>query len=258
MKNLSLDRDSDALFLDVDGTLLDIAPRPDDVSVPTKLKLSLQRLAGRLGGALALVSGRSIRDMDRLFGDLKPKASGCHGGELRLLAGGDVFMAASGRLPPIIMDHVNRLAASHRGLLIEDKGVCIAVHFRAAPTLGTALLHELESIVARSGEAGLTVLPGRLVYEIKRNHVDKGTAVDAFMRQPAFAGRRPLFIGDDITDIAGFLAMKAYSGRAWSVGRELPPARRMFGDASEVRAWVETQAAPAVAPLAEAAVGYGA
>lgn len=242
MINLSLDINSDALFLDIDGTLLDIAARPDDVSVPPKLRHALQRLSTHVGGALALVSGRSIRDIDRLFGDVRPRASGCHGGELRLLAGGDVFMAASGRLPSMIMDNLKRLAATHRGLLIEDKGVCVAVHYRAAPTLGPALRHELDGIIARSGEAGLTVLPGRLVYEIKRNHVDKGTAVDAFMRLPAFSGRRPTFIGDDITDMAGFSAVKAHNGRAWSVGRELAPATRMFNDASDVRKWIEKQA----------------
>jgi len=242
MKNLALDSASHALFFDIDGTLLDIAARPDDVSVPASLKTGLQQLTRKFGGALALVSGRSIRDIDRLFGDLKPRASGCHGGELRLLPGGDVFMAASGRLPPGIMDNLKRLAAAHRGLLLEDKGVCVAVHYRAAPTLGAALRYELEGIIARSGEVGLTVLPGRLVYEIKRNHVDKGTAVAAFMRLPAFAGRRPVFIGDDITDIAAFTVVKREGGAAWSVGRELAPATRIFDDASDVRAWIAAEA----------------
>lgn len=258
MKNLSLDSNADALFLDIDGTLIDIAARPTDVSVPPKLKTGLQRLSARLGGALALVSGRSVRDIDRLFGDIRPRASGCHGGELRLLAGGDVFMAASSRLPPMIMDNLKRLSATHRGLLIEDKGVCVAVHYRAAPTLGVALRHELESIIARSDDKSLTILPGRLVYEIKRNHVDKGTAIEAFMRLPAFAGRSPVFIGDDITDMAGFARVKAYNGRAWSVGRELPPAARMFDDAADVRAWIETQTMEAMAPsLRQVQIRFG-
>lgn len=243
MKNFHFDSDSTALFLDIDGTLLDIAARPDDVSVPTKLKTELQWLTGRLGGALALISGRSVRDIDRLFGELKPRASGCHGGELRLLPAGEVFMAASGRLPPSIIDNLTKLAASHSALLLEDKGVCVAVHYRAAPTLGAALRHELDTIIARSGEAGLTVLPGRLVYEIKRDHVDKGTAVDAFMRLPAFSGRQPVFIGDDITDMAAFSAVTKYHGRPWSVGRDLAPAVRMFDDASDVRAWITAQTA---------------
>lgn len=258
MKNLALDGASQALFFDIDGTLLDIAARPDDVSVPAPLKTGLQQLTRKFGGALALVSGRSVRDIDRLFGDLKPRASGCHGGELRLLPGGEVFMAASGRLPAAIMENLKRVAASHRGLLLEDKGVCVAVHYRAAPTLGAALRYELEAIIARSGETGLTVLPGRLVYEIKRSHVDKGTAVEAFMRLPAFAGRQPVFIGDDITDIAAFSAVKnVKGGMAWSVGRELAPATRIFDDASDVRAWIaaearaELQRSPAIAPRLE-------
>ncbi|MFC3267329.1 trehalose-phosphatase, partial [Camelimonas abortus] len=242
MDDLAFDGESEALFLDIDGTLLDIAARPGDVSVPATLKDSLRALARRAGGALALVSGRAIRDIDRLFGDLKPRAAGCHGGELRLLPGGDIFMAAAGRLPETIMRHVTRLGATHRGLLIEDKGLCVAVHYRGAPTLGPALRHELESLIARSGETGLTILPGRLVYEIKRADTDKGAAVEAFMRQPPFAGRRPLFIGDDITDIAGFRAAIRHGGRAWAVGRDLGPARRRFGDAAEVRAWLHAEA----------------
>lgn len=243
MKNIPLNSALTALFLDIDGTLLDIAARPDDVSVPAKLKTELQWLSGRLGGALALVSGRSIGNIDQLFGDLRLRASGCHGGEMRLLPAGDVALAASGRLPPVIMDSLSALAASHPALLLEDKGICVAVHYRAEPALGPALRHELDAIIAGSGEAGLTVLPGRLVYEIKRNHVDKGTAVDAFMARPEFAGRQPLFVGDDITDIAGFSAVLKHHGRAWSVGRDLAPAMRVFDDAADVRRWIAMQAA---------------
>lgn len=251
---LTLDSHRDALFLDIDGTLLDIAARPGDVSVPAKLKSNLQQLSARLGGALALVSGRSVRDIDRLFGDMRPRASGCHGGELRLLAGGETFMASAGRLPPIIMEQLKRLGSAHKGLLIEDKGLCVAVHYRAAPTVGAALRHELERMIARSGELDLTILPGRLVYEIKRAHVDKGTAVEAFMRQKAFAGRRPLFIGDDITDIAGFRAALKLNGQAWSVGRRLDPAQRRFADASEVRDWLNRLATSQDAGRPEAVV----
>lgn len=241
MKNFVPDSASHALFLDIDGTLIDIAPRPDDVNVPATLKACLPQLTRMYGGALALVSGRSIRDIDGLFGDLRPRASGCHGGELRLLPGGEVFMAASGRLPSVIMEDLKKLATAHRSLLLEDKGVCVAVHYRAAPTLGPALRHELDAIISRSGEMGLTVLPGRLVYEIKRAHVDKGTAVEAFMRLPAFKGRKPVFIGDDITDMAAFAMVKRLGGLPWAVGRDLTPATRMFDDAADVRAWISAQ-----------------
>lgn len=237
MPNDALNLDTIGLFLDVDGTLLDLAARPMDVDVPRRLLDDLSALSIRLDGALALVSGRSVAVLDELFEPLRLKAAGSHGAELRLEAEGEVEIVSAG-LPAALREELEELSANIPGVLIEDKAVCVAVHYREAPTSADALRAALETMLNATGDASLEILPGRLVFEVKHRSHDKGTAVDAFMERPPFRGRRPVFIGDDITDEAGFAVVPKHGGLAYAVGRDMRGAKRGFDTASEVRAWI--------------------
>lgn len=232
-----LDLDKTGLFLDVDGTLLDLAARPMDVDVPGTLLDDLTTLSTRLNGALALVSGRSIGVLDELFEPLRLKAAGAHGAELRLETDGDVAIVARG-LPQAVREELDGLVERIPGLLLEDKRVCVAIHYREAPTSGDALLEAIATILKNSVDPSLEILPGRLVFEIKHTSHDKGTAVDAFMDTPAFQRRTPVMLGDDVTDEAAFAVMPRYGGLAYSVARDVRGARRAFETAAEVRAWI--------------------
>ncbi|GGC54641.1 trehalose-phosphatase [Chelatococcus reniformis] len=237
MTQIAYDMDAVGLFLDIDGTLLDIAAKPHEVVVPDELVADLAALSKQLDGALALVSGRTIADIDSLFGSLRPRASGGHGAELRANPGGHVELATE-PVPDTVREELEELASRNKGVMVEDKGVCIAVHYREEPTIGTALHLELAAILDGLGDRTLGILPGRLVYEIKHVSHDKGTAVRAFMATPPFHGRRPMFIGDDVTDQAGFAAAQAAGGFAYSVGRDYPGVKRGFDTPADVRAWI--------------------
>lgn len=200
-----------ALFLDVDGTLLDIADHPDAVVVPGGLVGTIERVANGLGGALALVSGRPIADVDRLFDSHRLVVAGQHGAEVRSASGalarvdGPPSMARTRQL-------VAGLARGRGGLLVEDKGATIAVHHRAAPDAGPwlrAMLSRLD---------GLETIQGKDVVEVRPRGCNKGAAVDRLMASPPFAGRRPAFVGDDVTDEDGFRAVLRRGGVAIQVG----------------------------------------
>ncbi|WP_425479214.1 trehalose-phosphatase [Pseudoxanthomonas composti] len=200
-----------ALFLDVDGTLLDFAPTPDEVALPEGALPVITRLSELLGGALALVSGRPLHELDRVFAPLQLPAAGLHGQELR----GAPAMAAAA--PSQAMQTLRaaavRLAQQHPGVVIEDKGGNIALHWRKAPEAGA---HVTALAQAHIGQlAGYRLQPGDHVVEVVPANVDKGRAVQALMRQAPFAGRRPVFVGDDLTDEYGFTAANALGG--WSV-----------------------------------------
>lgn len=226
-----------ALFLDVDGTLIDIAPCPDAVVVPEPLRQALGRLGERLNGALALVSGRSIADLDTLFRPLRFRAAGVHGAEMRTEPDGAVSARDGDALPADFIAAVRHLAAGHAGTLVENKGYSVAVHYRADPSAGPALRAGLDALVAETGP-GLQVLPGHMVFDVKRSDVDKGVAITAFMAHAPFAGRQPVFIGDDVTDLSGFAAVLAAGGLAYSVTTPRPGLSGHFADPQTVRDWV--------------------
>jgi trehalose 6-phosphate phosphatase len=225
-----------ALFLDIDGTLLDMAERPDAVVVPQGLRDHLAAAAAGLAGALALVSGRPISDIDRLFDPLRLPASGQHGGEWRPAAGAVPELTAGAEIPAALRRLADDLGRRHPGMVIEQKTHALALHYRHAPDLGPALGAELAA--ALEGCAGLMLMPGRLVWEIKDAAQSKGTAVERFMAVPAFAGRRPVFIGDDRTDEDGFRAAEALGGLALPVGRLARSGLPGFADAAAVRGWL--------------------
>jgi trehalose 6-phosphate phosphatase len=200
-----------ALFLDVDGTLLDFAPTPDQVALPDGALPVITRLSAMLGGALALVSGRPLRELDQLFAPLNLPAAGMHGQELR----GAPAMAATEPVMAMRALRAEAVKLSERfpGVVIEDKGSNIALHWRKAPDAGD---HVTALAKAHIGHlTGYRLQPGDHVVEVVPANVDKGRAVQALMRQAPFTGRRPVFIGDDLTDEYGFTAANALGG--WSV-----------------------------------------
>lgn len=227
-----------ALFLDVDGTLLEIAGSPEEVRVETRLHDVLDRLRRRLLGAVALVSGRPIADLDRLFGLSGLPAAGLHGLERRR-ADGVVIRAAGDRLPDEMRRRLDQFAVAHPGVLIEDKGTALALHYRGAPSAKAAARRLVVDLLAGS-EDRLALLDGKMVLEIRHRGSDKGDAVAAFMAEPPFAGRRPVFVGDDVTDEDGFEMANRMDG--WSVrvgdGRETN-ARLRLPDVSSVIAWLD-------------------
>ncbi len=233
-----LPRSDWALFLDIDGTLLDIAEAPDLVVVPAALREHLHIAADRLDGALALISGRALDSVDRLFDPLRLAAAGQHGSEWRPAPHAEIRATAGRPLPETLHDSIARLAALHPGILIERKSHALAVHYRHAPDLGPQLGARLAE--ALEGHDGLMLMPGRHVWEVKDIALSKGSAVELFLREPVFAGRRPVFIGDDRTDEDGFRAVERAGGLALPVGALAWswPERHGFADASAVRAWL--------------------
>jgi trehalose 6-phosphate phosphatase len=206
------------LFLDVDGTLLDLAPRPDQVVVPARTVQVLTRLQTVLDGALALVSGRPIRQLDALFAPLNLPCAGVHGSERRDCMGQMHYLAphAASRL-----DHARallaRFVAAEPGLVLEDKRTSLAVHFRERPELAAVVEQQLEQAKSKIGD-GFRVQESVLVRELLPTIARKGDAVEAFLAEPAFAERMPVFIGDDVTDLNAFAAVERHGGRAIAVG----------------------------------------
>ncbi|GAB4390980.1 MAG: hypothetical protein Tsb0032_00150 [Kiloniellaceae bacterium] len=234
--------DDHALFLDVDGTLLPIAAHPDAVRVSPALLSRLEALRRRLGGALALVSGRAIADLDRLFTPLRLPCAGVHGLERRT-TGGTVVEAASAELLGALREPLADFVRCREGLLLEDKRQSLALHFRNAPEHES----EVKALVSRlAGNIGpqLELTHGKMVVEVKPAGVHKGTAVEAFMAEAPFAGRVPIFIGDDVTDEDGFRSVNEMAGLSIRVGEsETTAAEWSLPDEDAVSAWLQPWAA---------------
>ena len=232
------------LFLDVDGTLLDIADRPDGVVVPQPLRHALAALDQRTNGAVALVSGRAIADIDRLFAPLRLRASGVHGAEMRFVPEGPVYVADEHRLPRVTITALRAIAGRYPGTLVEDKRFSVAVHYRATPASGPALRSDLDGVIATPEGQGCRILPGHMVFEVKRTGFDKGVAIAQLQSRPPFDGRQPIFIGDDVTDLPGFERVLALGGLAYSVTTPRAGVSAHFPDPASVRMWLAEAAAP--------------
>jgi len=205
------------LFLDVDGTLLEIAATPDAVRVDDHLRQLLSEVSRALDGAVALVSGRAIAALDELFAPQRWPAAGLHGIERRDARGRLHRCApARARLDEARL-HLLYLAARTPGILLEDKGAAIAVHYRAAPEIEPTLRRVLGEVAARLAP-DYHLLEGKQVFELKPAFATKADAVQAFMREAPFAGRRPIYVGDDITDLDGFAAVERVGGLSVAVG----------------------------------------
>jgi trehalose 6-phosphate phosphatase len=226
-----------AILLDVDGTLIEIAPTPRAVNVPEQLRQTLARLWERTDGALALVSGRTLSELDFLFSPLVLPSVGGHGAEFRLEAGG---VPEHARLLPIGAE-VKRLAAdfadANPGVMVEDKGYSLALHYRLAPEKAL-LVRDAAASIQKVANAPLELLPGKAMIEIKQVGFNKGSAVRDLMSHSPFAGRRPLFIGDDVTDMDVFPVLSDYRGIAISVGERLPGVQHCFKRPEDVRRWL--------------------
>ena len=251
-----------ALFLDVDGTLLEIAPTPQGVSVPEALRQRLRALSDGSGGAVALVSGRAIADLDGLFAPLTLPAAGLHGFEYRDGSG------EYGRRPLPSAAALERaraamveLAQRHPRLLVEDKRFALALHFRDAPQLEEPVVAAMLEVAASLG-GELELQRGKMVVELRPAGATKGKAVAAFLQAPPFAGRLPIFLGDDLTDEPAFELVNRLGGLSVLVGAPRPSAARCrLEDVSAVRHWLaELEAAPhaAVGRLTAASRGSAA
>jgi trehalose 6-phosphate phosphatase len=228
--------DRQALFLDVDGTLLPIAPHPDAVRVAPDLLDLLRDLTHRCGGALALVSGRSIANIDALFAPLRLPCAGIHGLERR---GADRVLHhrdAGEQLAPLrrrLADYTD----ARKGLLLEDKGRSLALHFRGAPEYESEAEDFLRELLCDTPSLELT--HGKMVLEVKPAGANKGTAIEAFLREPPFAGRQPVFIGDDVTDEDGFDMVNRLGGLSIRVGAPRDTAAaHSLADEAAVHTWL--------------------
>jgi trehalose 6-phosphate phosphatase len=228
-----------ALFLDVDGTLLNIAAHPDDVRTTPRLKLLLRRAQAVLDGSVALVSGRSIVNLDRLFSPLTLPAAGLHGVERRSADGTVHFSASMDDRLHSVKHRLMEFAERHPGVLLEDNGAALALHYRNAPHLEDRSA-ELMSEVAQAAGREFHVQQGKMVLELKPAGHDKGTAVRRFMEEPPFTGRTPVFIGDDVTDEDGFAAVNELGGLSIRVGANgVTSARWRVENVEEFLAWLE-------------------
>jgi len=224
-----------ALFLDIDGTLLDIAPRPEDVKVPRTLPPTLAKIAERLGGALALASGRTLAEIDWLMAPLRPTCLAEHGAVLRYPSGATAIANADRAVPARWGIELGAAVRSWPGVLVEKKAYGLAIHFRLAPEREDDV-RELVAAVAQD-PANFEVLPARMAFEIRHRGLTKAAAVESFMPHPPFAGRTPVFVGDDVTDEDGFRAAKARGGLGLNVKEAFD------GEPAKVRRWLETFAA---------------
>ena len=226
-----------AILLDIDGTILDLAPSPQQIWVPTGLRQTLALLDALSGGAVALVSGRSLRDIDLIFSPLELAAIGGHGAELRIAAGGQALQHAD-PLPASLKRRLASLTELGPGILAEDKGYSLALHYRLAPERGDALHAAVQRICADAVPGTVDILPGKFVVEIKHVGVSKATAVCELMTHAPFADRRPIFIGDDTTDEPVFGIVSQFGGLGFSVGRVAPNVNGHFDKPESVRAWL--------------------
>jgi trehalose 6-phosphate phosphatase len=227
-----------ALFLDFDGTLVEIASQPDGVVVAPELPGLLARLHDALNGAVALVSGRGLDDLDRLLGRLPLAAAGQHGLERRDGTGRRTTAEIDRDALDVIQQALSRFVSSHPGTRLEPKGMTVALHFRNAPEAEEAARAATAGLMERYG-AGFHVQEGKMVLEVKPKGSTKGTVVEQLLAEPPFAGRTPLFIGDDITDEDGFRIVNRLGGVSIQIGTRLPTeARARIPSVADLHAWL--------------------
>jgi trehalose 6-phosphate phosphatase len=226
-----------AYFLDVDGTLLDLAMTPDAIEVDGALPTLLETLHRQTGGAVALVSGRALDDLDRRIGAPQVPRAGLHGLERRDAAGCLWRHAAPPAAMQAVRDALAPVLARHPGLLLEDKGLTLALHYRRAPALASYVHRLLGRLAAELGD-GLQLQRGKRVVEIKPTGGDKGTAVLEYLAELPFLGRRPVFVGDDANDEDAFAAVNGRGGTSVKVGAGRSCARYRLPDVAAVRVWL--------------------
>lgn len=236
----NLDLKKIALLLDVDGTIVDIGPSPDEVQVSDMLLRSLTRLHELSSGALALVSGRHIGDLDRLFSPLALPSIGGHGAEMRINEG-EIFYWAK----PLPIDFRRRLAEATDigpGIVVEDKNYSIALHYRKAPKCAEQLRRHIASVRTAFSAEPTELLLGKAMFEVKRPGINKGESIRKLMAHRPFNGRMPVFIGDDVTDESVFRVLPEIGGKGFSVSRYFPGLAGIFKDPAQVRSALDSLA----------------
>ncbi len=223
-----------ALLLDLDGTLIDIAPTPDSVVIPPGLTDTLRSLSDRLDGAVAIVTGRAIDVVDRLLPDTALAIAGEHGGAIRYTQGSSIERPDLPTAPEAWVREAADIVAAWPGSILERKARGFALHYRAVPDAEPTFRLALQAMLATV--PGFQMLPGLMLWEVRPIGADKGRAVAELMRRSPFAGRVPVFIGDDVTDEDGMTVARAMGG----AGLRVEPA---FGSPTQVRAWLHQAAA---------------
>ncbi len=234
-----------ALFLDIDGTLLDMARTPDAVVVPTELQVTLVRLHDMLEGALAFVSGRSLAAIDRLFMPLRTAAVGCHGAEVRGADG--IIRALCDPVPNPVRTIFRSLAEDHPGTILEDKVYALSLHYRLAPEAKASLEAAMEKHAPVFAGENVAIQHGKSVIDARMRGIDKGVGVRALMRQASFRDRVPVFGGDDTTDMDVFHILPELGGLGFSVGRTFDGVDYEFPSPRAVREWLADLAEQGVA-----------
>lgn len=227
-----------AVFLDVDGTLVEIAAEPDAVHVDQGLISLLTDLQRKVNGALALVSGRTITTLDELFSPLVLPAAGNHGLERRTTGGSIERPQALNAIDPV-REAFSNFVAENPGTILEDKGLSVAIHFRGRPELEAAATDLARASVAGS-KGSLFLQEGKKLVEIRPAQGDKGTAIASFLAEPPFLGRLPVFVGDDVTDEKGFELVNSRGGHSIRVGNDAKTAARYHvPDVATLKRWLE-------------------
>ncbi|WP_420243492.1 trehalose-phosphatase [Roseiterribacter gracilis] len=228
-----------ALFLDVDGTLIDLAPTPDEVVVPDGLIDTLESLSRRLNGALALVSGRALGTLDALFAPWRFPGAGQHGGEIRLTPHMPPIVHADAQAVAIATARLDMLAGTLPGVFVEPKGVSTAIHYRQAPKAESAIRAALPRILAGL-ETRVEATSAKMAFDIRTRGLSKGTAISVLCAMPPFAGRTPVMVGDDRTDEDGFAEVAARGGAGILVGTPRATlAHWRLDSPSATRKWLE-------------------
>lgn len=226
-----------AWFFDIDGTLAAIAPSPDAVSIEPEIQQLITAIHDQTHGAIALISGRPLTDVDRLFPTKAFAAAGQHGAERRHPNGTVERRLVDNRKLSDMRAALRSLVGKHRGLLLEDKGLSLALHYRQAPSLENVVHREVRSLIETTG-SGFLMQTGKCVVEILPAGNTKGTVVSEFMAEAPFEGRVPVFVGDDVTDEHAFVVVNELGGLSFKVGKGLTQARYRLADVTAVKGWL--------------------
>jgi len=227
-----------AFFFDIDGTLADLAPTPSEVRLEHDLHALIRDLHHASGGALALISGRSIENVDSIFGMPRLPVAGVHGLERRNAAGHVSRHDATSAKLVHARERLVAAVSRHRGITLEDKGISLALHYRAAPALASFAHRTMRGIHSEMGSE-YAILTGKKIIELKPSGKDKGEAVHEYMDEEPFRGRIPVFVGDDLTDEHGFAVVNSLGGHSIKVGSGRTAARWRLRDVRSVRVWLE-------------------
>ncbi|MEX2495659.1 MAG: trehalose-phosphatase [Woeseia sp.] len=227
-----------AWFLDVDGTLLEIEKHPQLVTADNRLLYLLESLDKAYDGAVALISGRSLEQLDGIFNGLGIAAAASHGLEQRL-RGGNVLLNGQD-IPSALAERVTAFAQQHEGLTIDRKPVSIGIHYRARPELEETVLAAMEEIRAEFASSA-KLMRGKMVVEILPEGADKGSAIRSFMQDLPFKGRLPVFVGDDVTDEHGFKVVNELGGMSVRIGHSTDTAAKWrLRNVTDLRTWLQS------------------